>query len=392
VISIPTELEETRAAALLAVSPIRAADDTTKADAKFLFNAQRTQAGETLPAYFLVYFLLVDLLGFPNLGKFEKIAWSVPIDFNGRAFLIEHRKFGVGVFAHDASAEEDQARQIVALISSGVKVAGPFFEWLADRAAREGQLNVANRSRELYDRFEFFLAAHRRMAVEAGERARERRIEKREIKGGTLEIFHEPARELRRNARWLALATIDAFFSWTEHVFIHLAIITGAVTSGLEVAKLAESDWQTKFKQALDLKDPRTKSLFDDLVVIRRQLRNFLAHGAFGKRGEAFDFHSGAGAAPLLLPHQADKPRFALTDELAFEDAAAINVILGFIDHLWSGCREPARQYIQESELPLILTMAKDGSYGRAMRSVEDMEKLVEQLSYEWDRSVNMDW
>ena len=125
---------------------------------------------------------------------------------------------------------------------------------------------------------------------------------------------------------------------------------------------------------------------------IRRQLRNFLAHGAFGKRGEAFDFHSGAGAAPLLLPHQADKPRFALTDELAFEDAAAINVILGFIDHLWSGRREPARLYIQESELPLILTMAKDGSYGRAMRSVEDMEKLVEQLSYEWDRSVNMDW
>jgi hypothetical protein len=47
----------------------------------------------------VVYFLLVDLLGFKNLGTFEKIAWSVPVDFEGRAFLIEHRKAG------------DQARQ-----------------------------------------------------------------------------------------------------------------------------------------------------------------------------------------------------------------------------------------------------------------------------------------
>lgn len=391
-ITTPKELEATRAAALHAIAPVRAADDGSKADAKFLFNAQRTNAGRDLPPYYLVYFLLVDLLGFRNLGKFEKLAWSVPIDFNGQAFLIEHRKFGVGVFAHNAAAEEPQAQQIVALIKKGVKVAEPFFEWLADRAVHDSKLNVVNKNDELFKRFEYFLAAHRKMANEARERAEERHVEKRDVEGGTVTTAHMPAIELRSNARWLALAAIDAFFSWTEHIFIHIAILSGTIASGLEVADLAESDWKTKFKRALDLSDPKTKSLFDDLVVIRRQLRNFMAHGAFGKQGEAFSFHSGAGAVPLLLPHQAGKHRFTLSGDLAFEDAKALNVISDFIGHLWSGEREPAQLYIQKSGLPLILTMAKDGTYSRAMSSLEDMQELIDHLTHEWDQAANMDW
>src|SRR5512138_2382941 len=126
-IALPPELESTRAAALKAIGLLRPADDSTKADEKFLFNAQGTEAGRDLPPYYLVYFLLVDLLGFRDLGKFEKVAWSIPVDFQGQAFLIEHRKFGVGVFTHDAVAENDRAREIVTLIHKGVKAAKPFF-------------------------------------------------------------------------------------------------------------------------------------------------------------------------------------------------------------------------------------------------------------------------
>jgi hypothetical protein len=53
------------------------------------------------------------------------------------------------------------------------------------------------------------------------------------------------------DASWLALAAIEAFFGWTEHVFIHLAILQGRVTSGAEVVEIAEADWATKFKKAL---------------------------------------------------------------------------------------------------------------------------------------------
>jgi hypothetical protein len=133
-IPIPPELELTRAAARRATGAIRPAD--RKAHAGFPFGGERTNAGRSLPPYYLVYFLLVDLLGFPDLGRFEKVAWSVPIDFEGTVFWIEHRKFGVGVFVDDPAAHELQAEKIVKLIRKGIKAAAPFFAWLADRAVR----------------------------------------------------------------------------------------------------------------------------------------------------------------------------------------------------------------------------------------------------------------
>lgn len=93
--NLPPELEPIRQAALRALGPVKSADSNTQASGSFLFTAQRTEASRELPPYYLIYFLLIDLLGFENLGRFEKIAWSIPIDFGGRAFLIEYRKLGV---------------------------------------------------------------------------------------------------------------------------------------------------------------------------------------------------------------------------------------------------------------------------------------------------------
>ena len=117
-----------------------------------------------------------------------------------------------------------------------------------------------------------------------------------------------------------------------------------------------------------------------------------MAHGAFGKRGEAFKFHSGAGAVPVLFPHQHGKPRFALIGAIGFNEATAIEVINKFIQCLWSGNREPAKHYIQECGFPSILPMANDGTYSKAMQSMEDMQKLTERLGYRFDQAANMDW
>lgn len=390
--TLPPEFEPIKQAALRALGPVRPADSNTQADQKFLFTAQRTRAGNDLPAYYLVYFLLVDLLGFKNLGQFEKISWSVPIDFNGRAFLIEHRKMGLGVFAHDPKAEEDAARAIVIRIQKGVKAARPFFDWLATQAVQNSQVNVLNNSESLLDRFNYLLAAYRNKAKEAIDRKDERVVEEGETPNGKWSSTHLPAFQLRKEARWLALAAIDAFFSWTEHVFIHLGILTGTITTGNEVADIAAAEWSVKFKRAIDISNPTTKDLFDKLMVIRQELRNFVAHGAFGKQGEAFRFHSGAGAVPVMLPHRAGSRKFLLGSGLAFDEDAAINVIESFVSHLWTGSRAPAEIYIQRSELPLILTLAADGTYARAMTSIDDMSELVDHLTWQFDQAANMDW
>ena len=125
------QLEVVRNAARRAISPIKPADASTQTPTPtFLFEAQRSDAGRSLPPYYLVYFLLVELLEFKNLGQFEKVAWSIPIDLDGVAYLIEHRKFGVGVFVQNKENDEPQARRIVSLINNGVKVAKLRSPWL----------------------------------------------------------------------------------------------------------------------------------------------------------------------------------------------------------------------------------------------------------------------
>jgi hypothetical protein len=410
-IAIPPELEAVRATARRAISPIKPADSNTKAEQQFLFTATPTKAGEKLPPFYLVYFLLVDLLGFHDLGRFEKLAWSVPIDFEGDAYLIEYRKFGVGVFARKGDEWERQAVRIVTLMNKGVVAAKPFFQWMAENAVQASKVNVHNVGIKLFRRYIFFrdrfsLATAEvrelRQVHEAEERQREfsfplhsTRLPEDASWLESYELFRFPWASKSEQANWFALAAVEAFFAWTEHIFIHLAILQGRVTTGIEVAKLAEADWTVKFKKAFDITDRATKKHFDTLLTIRRQLRNFIAHGAFGKQGEAFSFHSKTGAVPVALDHKPLRPQwpqFSLTPESAFDDAEAVAAVEAFISFMWSGGREPAKIYIQETELPLILPYASDGAYSSAMASKKDMQRYVDQMTERFDNAVNMDW
>lgn len=273
------DIDIVRARALKAISPLKAADASTRAPKGFLFNAKRTDAGRSLPPYYLVYFLLVDLLGFRNFGRFEKVAWSVPVEYDGRLFLVEHRKFGLGVFAANVPEHEAAAADIVRLIHKATKAAQPYFDWRAEQAAKASKLNVVNRSPELFERLNFYLDRYDYRQQEADARKDEKVVTDLSKMSYTIAF---PAVELYREAKWRGLSAIECFFSWTEHVFIHIAILRGSCMTGEEVANLLKAEWGEKFKAALDVADPTTKRFYDQLVI-RRQLRNFVAHGLSGK-------------------------------------------------------------------------------------------------------------
>ncbi len=382
-------IDEVRTRALKAISPLKAADANTRAPKGFLFNAKRTDAGRTLPPYYLVYFLLVDLLGFRNHGQFEKVAWSVPVEYDGRPFLIEHRKFGLGVFATNVPEDEAASAEIVRLIHKATKAAQTYFDWRSEQAAKASKLNVVNRSRELFERLNFYLNLYEDRQQKADARKDEKVVTHLSEMSYTVAF---PAAVLKREAKWLGLSAIECFFSWTEHVFIHIAILRSSCATGEEVAKLAKAEWANKFKAALDIADPNTKRLYDQLAIVRRQLRNFVAHGAFGKDGEAFHFHSMAGAVPMILPHRRDRAALKFGQGMDFVAAEAIALIRDFIDHLWSGSREPAKIHIQDYGLPLNLTKVVNGDYARAMASVDAMASYANYQAHLIDRYANMDF
>lgn len=386
---LPDEIDSLRARVQKVLDPIASAvEKGTKAEKNFLFSADRTDAGRSLPPYYLVYFLFVDLLGYKDLGQFEKVSWSVPIDFNGTAYLLEHRKLGMGLFASDKENQEPECQEIVRKIQRAVKIAQPYFEWIANEASKKSALNVLNHSLRLHDRYDFLVNESRKKADEAISR-KDERIKTQHSENSW--SVHVPYYELKREAEWLALSAIDAFYSFTEHVLIHAGILKGLLLTGEDVANFADKDWASKFKACLDIHDPSIKPHYDRLVEIKRQIRNYMAHGAFGKNGEAFQIHSGAGAVPLLMPHQKGSSRFSMQNGTEFREDEAINAIEEFMQFYWDSNNFPEVIYIK-STLPGILTYTSNSTYSRAMASTEDMESLVDYLSEIHDRSANMDW
>ena len=357
------------------------------------FGATPTNAGNRLPPYYLVYFLLVELLKFPHTGREEKVAWTIPVDYRGSCAWIQHQKMGLGVFSTATEDSELVAQQIVNAIQRGVTAATPFFDHLASEAAAGSKLNVRNNSVWLLSRYEYLREQFREKATSAEARKGDVvKTEKTSSDGTKSESYSFPALALKQEAAWLGVAAIDAFFSWTEHVLIHIAVLRGRLKTGEDVAELAAANWSEKVKAAIGLDDGALKPLVDELLAVRRQIRNYLAHGAFGKQGEAFKFHSRAGAVPVNMTDTDGRNRFSIWFGESFDEAGAIDTADRFAKRLWDGDLAPAKIYIQNAGLPIILPYATDGTYERAMASVEDMKCLVASLTREMDNAANMDW
>ncbi len=376
------DIEATKTNAMKAIMPLKSVDTD-------FYGGTRTQSGRSLPEYYLVYFLLVDLLGFRCLGKAEKIAWSIPLDLDGQLLYVEHRKMGLGIFSSGDANSEAAAEEVVRLIRKGLRVARPYLDWCADKAVKDSNVTIINRSVDLSDRFEFLLEEYRSKLTEAESKARQPEITAGA--GGSVKIRF-PDYRLLREANWLALSAIESFFSWTEHVFILLAVMQGKCITGECVKDLAGADWKVKFRIALNIDDPKLKRHYDDLTVVRDQVRNFVAHGSFGKKGEAFLFHSAVGAVPVMLPHRARQHSYRfLSNGGVVAEREAISSIEHFIECIRTGPLAPAWTFL-DSDLNLVLTQASRGFYEDAMESEDAMKELVEMENYFADAYADMDW
>ncbi|KVM03782.1 hypothetical protein WJ56_10365 [Burkholderia ubonensis] len=92
------------------------------------------------------------------------------------------------------------------------------------------------------------------------------------------------------------------------------------------------------------------------------------------------------------MPHKAGSRKYRIDSAIAFREEDALAVIEEFITYLWSGGREPARMYLHDSELPVILTYAANGTYAAAMESIDSMNEFMEYEQARWDRAADMDF
>lgn len=386
------DIEKYKQTALKILSPIRPVDKTTSANEKFLFTAQRSMAGQRLPEYYLIYFLFADLLGFRNLGKFEKVAWSFPIDYNGKAFLIEYRKFGVGVFVQDKEVDEKDAAEITKKINGAVKSVRGYYDYIAEEAVKNSEFSIINNNQSLYQRFNYLLSLYKIEYNKYLKNKDKTKITTKKSKYGEMTSYTNLGIKYKYKANWIAISCIEAFYSWTEHLFIHLAVVAHQLSDGENISNLIDNEWKIKFKAAIKDDSKEANKFYNELLLVRQQLRNFVSHGSFGKDGNAFNFHSKTGAIPVLMNHKRQKNRFSLHGSLTFKEEDVIRLIEDFIAFLRKGALAPAMYYTQNCGLPAILTMASNGMYENAVIDMKSIMEFSEYLIRQFDDSANMDW
>jgi hypothetical protein len=94
---------------------------------------------------------------------------------------------------------------------------------------------------------------------------------------------------------------------------------------------------------------------------------------------------------PVLMPHNGRSVRFSMQGDLSFREETALSVIEEFIKFLHTGKQSAAFKYVQESELPTVLTYVANGKYKLATTSMEAMNALIYETQEQFDRSANME-
>lgn len=382
------DIENIRKKVVKALGCIKKVNNDTQADDNFLFSAKLALSCKQLPPYYLLYFLFVDLLGFKNLGQFEKIAWSIPFDYKGKAYLLEHRKFGVCLLAHDPVKEEKEINEILENINNAIKIANPFFKYIAQLNLKTDKINVKNCSQLLYSRYKYFLkkykSCHKKLELEEQKPPKIKKI------GNCTQIRYNNVYLYKQERLFLFFAFLEAFFSWTEHVFVLLAVINGEFTTGQDVINFIKKGWAEKYKKVINISE--NESLYNELLEIKK-LRNYITHGDFESEGKTFYFHSGAGAVPIYLNENGNNLVASYENKnIEHIEKITLPTIESFIKLLWSGERKNAKILIQEYGFDLILSYSTQGKYKKIIKNRKETLKFAENMCWKIDCATNMDF
>ncbi|HEY0711762.1 MAG TPA: hypothetical protein VGF45_03755, partial [Polyangia bacterium] len=242
-----------------------------------------TPEGFPLPDLLLIG--LTMLLGLENYGPGDKMRWGVRFAYRGQVFGVEYRKFGLRVLVEERNLDSPLIRQVLGKARALTNVAERFLrESLVPAQIASGNFTVRNLYAEVDFRYRFWRAqaeaAYRRPPPPPQHGASD----------FGLWTYSQPGRPLAEGSA-LGTATVDAFFSRLEHLFI---LATAFQPAGLPEGGMLTflgTSWSSKLQHFLDLDDAKAKRFYDRLLEVRVEWRNPMAHGGLMSRGASLYFH-----------------------------------------------------------------------------------------------------
>ena len=337
----------------------------------------------------LISMVFFDVLGVKCIECSKLLNYKIAIKYKGDVYLIVNDEIGLAVKSRNSIERLDEIIEIENIIFALFKKSHRYFDSIATEAIKSSHVAVFNKENELLDKLRFLTNKYR---------ALQRKIKKfedeRDIKIPSLEDSYDNMRISRQADHYLE-SLIEVFFSWSEHVFVLLAILLRKVKTVEEVVDLINNQsWQEKFKLILPLTNNMNEEYYQKLLKIKEEYRNYNTHGKFGRGYDGFEVHCMFGFVKIPSMKQRKMKDGAymfnwgeLDKRISGDEV--ISVFKAFMKHLWSGYRLNAKLYINKYALPLYLRATKgyedEGSgvplYWMIMEGKMYMEQWCEKMS-----------
>ncbi len=373
-------------------------------------NVRSVEFKNSAPPPYIVFLMFVYFLKFQYWGRSEKVAWEIPVLFQGQSLLLRHQKFGFQILCLGSNPPNEA---LVQRALNTINKAIPFIEKLAEPLLRqkinEGRMTLNNDFYNLYDRYSFFRSWYiERRSESTGASVKPLPLETPadtaplrsegdfnfySESSVSLEAFNAKIRAMQESSHY-AVAAIDAFFSLLEHILVLLAAFLDELPVKPSITQFIGFNWDEKFMLVFDTKNgTKAKFYCDQLRIFKERYRNFFAHGNLQKGGGSILVHVDAvGAIPFTLT-RFDNPFHPLFRHL---EVAEVDEVFRFFDSVEDFIENAPESRHGYKFIRTGLSVAFDAQsreqYKSAMGSDSEFDSFIDRQIYFADQAINMDW
>lgn len=341
---------------------------------------------------FIVFIIFVYLKGFKFSGRWEKIAWTIPIKFKGQPYLLTHRKFGFYIISN-SDEEKVTALGIEAMsqIKKAIHSAEGLIQPYVKDKVNKGEFSVNNEYHKIQDKYLFFRDA----AKTEYEKIKKLDSKKRKIRIENFADSFNGRMALVKAADYNASAMIDAYFSLLEHILVLLVPFSKHVDhSTFKTEEFIGMNWKDKYKIIFQIiSDVESLKQMEKLTEIKEAFRNPLAHGYFFKNGNSFFVHmEHIGAIPFSLTKNNGNLIYGMEKIGSFNFSQICRAFDDFDKFLHKNIQSKFGMLYIKSGLLIAFTKDISEYYQSFMTSMRKFNNFIEYQSSLADDASNMDW
>jgi len=332
---------------------------------------------EQFPVPELVLFVLRNMFGCKWQDVGEKVRWSILCSFREEPIIFDLKKFGLTLtYPVDM---ENSIETALGRLCKAIKFAEKELDKIADQQINDGNVSIANYYHDFYRRYRFFRdqasISYNKEAPVDTEFGLSTQPDRPHIEGG-----------------YMTIAMIDAYFSYLEHILALMLPFCGFDFKSGEIKKLISGTWSDKFKFVCKLSDPECKVIYDDLLKLKKVVRNPMAHGGVENKWNSLYIHMpDIGELPACFSAIKESIRF---DFVPFNPAKHNDVcdVFDKTDELLSSGNRYFGFRYAKSGMNVAFNPDWVSHYNEAMTSKQNFEEFIEYVCKLSDDYDNVDF